>query len=147
MQARARDRWYAASLAVWAAWVGFVVLAIALAEAIGGIDDRVPNRWFHHGGFLWPLWSWDFGWYERLVIDGYPSHPGRVYAFFPLWPWLLRHNGPLTAWQLGGLLALVATAVAFLGVVAARPGPRDWRAALVLACWPGSFVLLLAYPD
>src|SRR5947207_1802171 len=33
------------------------------------------------------------------------------------------------------------------GVSAARPGRPDWRAALVLACWPGSFALLLAYPD
>jgi hypothetical protein len=134
------------SLAIWAAWVGFVVAAVAVVEAAGAVHDPAPHRWFHHGGFLWPLWTWDFGWYEQIAVHWYPAHPDRTYAFFPLWPWLLRH-GPLTDWQLAGIVAAAASAIAFVGVVAARPGGPDWRAALVLACWPGSFALLLAYPD
>src|SRR5439155_21202687 len=35
----------------------------------------------------------------------------------------------------------------FLGIAASSPSGQGRRAALALACWPGSFMLLLAYPD
>jgi hypothetical protein len=44
-------------------------------------------------------------------------------------------------------VATVASGLAFLGVAAASPSRRRLQAAIALACWPGSFLLLLGYPD
>ena len=96
---------------------------------------------------LFPFFSWDYGWYESVAQHGYPAATDRRYAFFPLWPWLLRASGSIPDWQVAGALALAASALAFLGIAAASPAGRPRRAALALACWPGSFALLLAYPD
>src|SRR5205807_419640 len=106
------------------------------------------HAWFHFGGFLWPLFSWDFGWYHSIALRGYPvAHAGREYAFFPLWPLLLSWSGPIATWVVAFVLSLVASAGAFVAVGAANPRRRVWQSAVALACWPGSFALLLAYPD
>jgi hypothetical protein len=96
---------------------------------------------------LFPFFSWDYGWYEEIARHGYPAIADRRYAFFPLWPWLIRASGSVPDWQLAGALAVAASGLAFLGVAAASPGGHPRRVALALACWPGSFALLLAYPD
>src|SRR5207244_2933054 len=61
---------------------------------------------------------------------------------------LLAAGAVWAAW-LAAVLGVVvaASGVAFLGVAAASPSGQGRRAALALACWPGSFMLLLAYPD
>src|SRR2546423_9624042 len=96
---------------------------------------------------LFPFFSWDYGWYDGIAHTGYAAVADRRYAFFPLWPWLLRASGSLPDWEVAGALVLVGSALAFLGVAAASPGGRPVESAVALACWPGSFALLLAYPD
>ncbi len=45
------------------------------------------------------------------------------------------------------MVSVVSSAGAFLAVGAANPRRRVWQSAVALACFPGSFALLLAYPD
>src|SRR3954447_19490388 len=135
-------------LAVWAIWLAAVTGLVALAVATGAIASGA-----HHGmpgvareGPLWPLRSWDFAWYRQIAEHGYPA--GRVAkedAFFPLWPLLLAALRPLGSSLAAALLAVPASALAFLGVARLAPDPR--RAAVALACLPGSFALALLYPD
>jgi len=137
-------RAYVHVFAIWMAWAGAVVATVAIGIA-GGVYDRskagVP------GTTLFPFFSWDFGWYNAIAHHGYPPVADRFYAFFPLWPWLLRASGSIPDWQLAGALTVAASGLAFLGVAAGSPGGRPRQTALALACWPGSFALLLAYPD
>src|SRR5207244_13240967 len=60
---------------------------------------------------------------------------------------LTRASGSGADWKLAGAVTLAASALAFLGIAAGSPAGRPRQAALALACWPGSFALLLAYPD
>ena len=130
--------------AIWAAWAGAVVATVAIGLAAGAYDrskEAVP------GTTLFPFFSWDFGWYDAIAHHGYPPVADRFYAFFPLWPWLLRASGSIADWELAGVLTVVASGLAFLGVAAGSPAGRPRQAALALACWPGSSLLMLAYPD
>ena len=139
-----RGRRYVLVSAIWTAWAGAVVATVAIGMAAGVYDKSkagVP------GTPLFPFFSWDFGWYNAIAHHGYPPVADRFYAFFPLWPWLLRASGSIPDWQLAGVLTVVASGLAFLGVAAGSPAGRPVQAALALACWPGSFALLLAYPD
>ena len=137
-------RAYVHVFAIWMAWAGAVVATVAIGIA-SGVYDRskagVP------GTTLFPFFSWDFGWYNAIAHHGYPPVADRFYAFFPLWPWLLQASGSIPDWQLAGALTVAASGLAFLGVAAGSPGGRPRQTALALACWPGSFALLLAYPD
>lgn len=139
-----RGRSYAVVSAIWAAWAGVVVATVAIGMAAGAYDRSkagVP------GTTLFPFFSWDFGWYDAIAQHGYPPVADRFYAFFPLWPWLLRASGSIADWKLAGVLTVVASGLAFLGVAAGSPARRPVQSAIALACWPGSFALLLAYPD
>src|SRR5262249_57795808 len=105
--ASAAERGLLAASGVWAIW-----LAAVLGVVIGGVESGAisdpHHSWLHHGGPLWPLFTWDFGWYEAIATSGYPSgHGGPVYAFFPLWPPLLPAPRP-TPRPAAGLAALVA---------------------------------------
>src|SRR5262249_12151655 len=138
----------AAVLLVWAVWLaavaGFVVLAVATGAIASGPHHGMPG--VARDGPLWPLRSWDFAWYRQIADHGYPA--GRVSredAFFPLWPLLLSALRPLGSSLAAALVAVPASALAFLGVAHLAPEPR--RAAVALACLPGSFALLLLYPD
>jgi hypothetical protein len=130
--------------AVWLVWLGAVLAAVGIGLAAGAFTWK-PG-WIEHDG-LWPLFAWDFNWYDLIARDGYPAgQGGRQYAFFPLWPLLLHWAGSHWDVVLGGGLAWAASAAAFFGLSAGLP-PVRLRSALALACWPGSFALALAYPD
>jgi hypothetical protein len=137
-----------AVLGIWALWLAATVGLVALLVATGAIASGP-----HHGmpgvvreGPLWPLRSWDAAWYESIAEHGYPAgRVGREDAFFPLWPLLLHALSPLGSSLAGAVLAVPASAAAFLGVTALAPDRR--RAAVALACLPGSFALALLYPD
>jgi len=129
---------------VWLAWLGAVLAAVGIGLAADAYGWRLGWR-EHHG--LWPLYAWDFNWYDRIAQDGYPAgHGGREYAFFPLWPAVLHWAG--THWDVvvAGGLAWAGSAAALFGVSEGLPRAR-LRGALALACWPGSFALAIAYPD
>jgi hypothetical protein len=132
---------------VWAVWLG-AVLAIVISGVEAGAISDPHHSWPHHGGPLWPLFTWDFGWYDGVAASGYPhGHGGPAYAFFPLWPLVLRASGSIPDWAAAFAVVVAASGLAFLGVAASNPSGQPRRAAVVLACWPGSFMLLLAYPD
>ncbi len=137
-----------AALPVWALWlvavVGFTALGVATGliwtdESATGMPGTVRD------GLLWPLRSWDFAWYERLASGGYPEGiVRRQHAFFPLWPLLLSLGPPVVV---GGIVMVVASAAAFLGVATLNPSGDARTTAIALACMPGSFALALLYPD
>ena len=138
---------YAVVVAVWAGWVGAVLGVVVGGVKSGAIADPLL-KWPHVGGSLWPLFTWDYGWYRAVAIFGYPhGQGGPLYAFFPLWPLVLRASGSIPDWIAAFAVVVAASGLAFAGVAAASPSARGWRAAIVFACWPGSFFLLLAYPD
>jgi hypothetical protein len=139
-----RGRGYVLVGGIWAAWAGAVVATVAIGLGAGVYDKSKAGVL---GTTLFPFFSWDFGWYNALAHHGYPPVADRFYAFFPLWPWLLRASGSIADWKFAGVLTVVASGLAFLGVAAGSPARRPVQAALALACWPGSFALLLAYPD
>jgi hypothetical protein len=133
--------------AVWAIWLAAVLGVVIGGVEAGAISDPL-HSWVHYGGPLWPLFTWDFGWYHAVAEFGYPhGHGGPFYAFFPLWPLVLRASGSIPDWAAALAVVIAASGLAFLGVAASNPSGQARRAALALACWPGSFMLLLAYPD
>jgi hypothetical protein len=129
---------------VWLLWLGAVLATVAIGLAAGAYVFQ-PGWSEHHG--LWPLYAWDFNWYDSIGQAGYPAHMGgRQYAFFPLWPLILHWAGLHWHVVVGGGAAWAASAAAFYGVSGGLP-PDRLMSALALACWPGSFALALAYPD
>jgi hypothetical protein len=129
---------------VWLAWLGAILLTVTIGLASGAYT--FAQGWsIHHG--LWPLFAWDYNWYHFVAYGGYPAgQGGRQYAFFPLWPELLRWSGEIPDVVAAAALAWAGSAAAFFGLAEGPPRAR-LRTALALACWPGSFVLTLAYPD
>jgi hypothetical protein len=129
---------------VWLVWLGAVFLTVTIGLAAGAYT--FAEGWsIHHGP--WPLFAWDYNWYHYVAYGGYPEgQGGRQYAFFPLWPLLIRWSGSIPDVFAAGALAWTASAAAFFGVAEGTPRAR-LRTALALACWPGSCVLALAYPD
>lgn len=129
---------------IWLVWLGAILATLGIGLAAGAYALR-PGWTEHHG--LWPLYAWDFNWYDGIARSGYPAeHGGRQYAFFPLWPALLHWAGAHWDVVVAGGLAWAASAAAFFGISAGLPRART-TSALALACWPGSFALALAYPD
>jgi hypothetical protein len=132
---------------VWAVWLAAVLGVVIGGVEAGAISDP-HHSWPHHGGPLWPLFTWDYGWYHAVAVSGYPNgHGGPFYAFFPLWPLILRASGSIPDWAAALTVVIAASGLAFLGVAGSSPSGQRRRAAIALACWPGSFMLLLAYPD
>jgi hypothetical protein len=125
---------------VWAVWAAGVIAVLAVLRVTGYVGAAAPGR---SGGFLWPLFSWDYDLYRYVARHGYTPYPSPTFAFFPVWPAVIRVGGA----ALAGLLALGASLAAFLGVSALAPDGDRRRVAIALACWPGSFALALAYPD
>jgi hypothetical protein len=124
----------------WLAWAAGVIAVLGVARATGYVGAPAPGR---PGGFLWPLFSWDFDLYRYVARHGYTPFPSPTYAFFPVWPGVLWLGGAVLA----GLVALAASFAAFVGVARLDPDGDPFRSAVALACWPGSFALALVYPD
>ena len=121
----------------------------------------VPNSAFSM--ILDVLTSWDGIWYLRIVRFGYPSYvpPNITYddtqarvAFFPAYPYLVRFldrilPGGDTLAALFVNFVLGAVFIVLVGLLT-----RQWfgsqvagRAMVVLALFPGSFVLSFAYSE
>lgn len=112
------------------------------------------------------LW-WDAGWYERAATQGYPVpvpiDERSAWAFYPLFPLLVRGTSALT----GGSFEVIAPTIALLaGVVAAvllgplvraqaisagvADGTASWRgvaAVAALGLFPAAPVLQAGYAD
>lgn len=126
-----------------AGFVAGTVALVAAAVAVGLIPSgpRHGMQGVAREGLLWPLRSWDAGWYERIAAAGYPDRPSHEHAFFPLWPALLAAGGR----PLGFAVAWLSAFAAVVGV--ARAAPMGRRAAVAFICLPASFSLMLLYPD
>jgi hypothetical protein len=109
------------------------------------------------------LTSWDGVWYLRIVRDGYPTHvrPNVTYfvddaraAFFPTYPMLVRFvdrllpGGDVLAALLTNFL-LGALAIFLIGLLARELFDIDVaeRTMILVAIFPGSFVLSFAYTE
>jgi hypothetical protein len=107
--------------------------------------------------------GWDGVWYLRLVRLGYPHQvpdgvtydmPDARVAFFPTYPMAVRAldrvlpGGPAVA-AIGLNFVLGAVAVLLVGVLARRlfDEPVAERAMVLMALFPGSFVLSYAYSE
>jgi hypothetical protein len=125
---------------IWLVWAAAIVAVLGLLRVTGYVASPPPGR---PGGFLSPLFSWDFDLYRYVAHHGYTPYPSPTFAFFPAWPGVLWLGGA----GLAGTVALLSSLAAFLGVAALDPDGDVRGAAVALACWPGSFALALAYPD
>jgi hypothetical protein len=129
---------------IWLAWLAAILVTVELGLAAGAY--HWSGGWYEDHG-IYPLFAWDYNLYRLIADNGYPAHRvGQEYAFFPLWPLLLRWVG--AHWDATVALAVAwgSSAAAFFGIASGLPG-RPLRSALALACWPGSFALAIAYPD
>jgi hypothetical protein len=124
-----------------------MLTAVAVSERIHVVDPDpgVKTSPDFGSGMLWLLRLWDYGYYRVIAEDGYVA---ERYAFFPLWPLLLRLGGEIGSMAaVGTIVAIAATGAAFVGVAQANPSGSRRRTALALAALPGAFSLLMAYPD
>jgi Mannosyltransferase (PIG-V) len=135
---------------------GAVFAAVALHDPGTGPWPRLPAP---HVGVLRALGRWDGAWYLDIAGHGYRhvSNPiGRdaIYAFFPLFAWVVRGVSWLTFSP--SLITGLTLAVVFGGVatvlvyhlVADACGPVVGRRAAALFCFfPGAFVLSMTYAE
>ena len=131
---------------VWTPWVlagGWLlgVLAILAGPHVGPVDSPLVSAPFA------PLANWDGGWYLGIAHEGYPVSNLRRFAFFPLYPLVLRGlmllpvPERLAASLLNGLLLMLAMAC----LRRLYPG-RD-HALLLVAFLPFSFFFGAVYTE
>lgn len=104
------------------------------------------------GADLWRDWAeWDGVWYERIAASGYTGR--HAYAFFPLYPLLLRLAEPLARDPAAaGVLVSTVASVACFALLHAQVR-RDHgaataeRAVRYLALFPTGFYLATAYTE
>lgn len=135
--------WVAARVAVA---VGFVV-----AHLLSGHVTLPDGRLHLREGLL----TWDGTFYRLLAERGYSGAPPEADRFFPLFPALGRAAGGLLAGRadlgllvVSNLAALAAAVVLWHLVIDTLDdrGAAD-RSAWMVALWPASFVLAMAYTE
>lgn len=145
--------------AVTGAWLGSRVLVLLAALAAENLVPRNPRLIpGSDGPLLTSLTSWDGWWYLGVVRDGYHVAPlvdqYRDYAFFPLYPILVRALSlPVPA--LDGLVAVILSNVLFLVALAllyrlttlVLDEERALLACVMLCLFPFSFVFSMAYGE
>lgn len=158
--------------ALWLACLAYLVsraaviagaAASATADAIDPLEPNKPRPATATKGILDVLLSWDGQWYLELVRKGYPRviQPEVTFhvldaraAFFPLYPLIVRGvdrvlpGGDVSAALLVNFF-LGAGAVYVVGLIARRIYGVEAAAAamLLMALFPGSFVLSFAYSE
>jgi hypothetical protein len=145
----ARVRLLLAPMAVMAVSRVLVFSALASATLVSG---------HHLSGYLR---AWDGQWYELIATDGYPDHvygsdgrPIGLFAFFPVYPLLVRGLHQLTFLNVGDAASIVSLAAALLLAALLWTYVRDLtdastagRTVALFAFFPGAFVLTLHYSD
>ncbi len=162
-----RGVWVWRPLAAFAASrvVTFVAALVAATLASGVADDLSTGRpWPRLPPTNWltlrALGSWDGGWYIRLARYGYPDpatalgKPQPDFAFFPLFPMLIRAVSDVTGLSLTLSAVLISTlfgAAATVGiwVLARKLGGTDMadRAVVLFCFFPAAIVLSMAYSE
>lgn len=97
---------------------------------------------------------WDSGYYLNIAKDGYlPEREPSQYAFFPLYPYLMRAASHLTgSLMAGGLLVnLISLALAAAGLWAIARRLFDegtgWRSTLLLLVFPSAYFFVGIYGE
>jgi Gpi18-like mannosyltransferase len=143
----------------------FVIMGAAIAVAAEAVWSRLNEEDPVSGltGLVQVLDSWDGHWYLDVVRSGYPHHiiPNVTYlvsdaraAFFPLFPRLIHYIDILIP---GGPVSVALLVNLFLGglfIYLAGCLCRDIfdirtaeKAMILIAIFPGSFVLSFAYSE
>ncbi len=143
----------------------FVIMGAAVAVAAQAVVDRTNDVVPANGlsGLAAILDSWDGHWYLEVARRGYPHHimPNVTYfvsdaraAFFPMYPRLVHYidvilpGGPVSvALAINVLLgAMLVFLVGYLCRDIYDTKTAD-KAMILLALFPGSFVLSMAYSE
>ncbi|MDN3482242.1 hypothetical protein QMA10_09965 [Arthrobacter sp. APC 3897] len=152
--------WYARVLAVWAAARFFSFTVFVAVAARQGLN---PWGWEGTPSYLEFIGAWDSEWYQRIFTGGYPSEiprdeSGRAqeneWAFYALFPGLVRALAAVTGLGWEVLAPLVATAAGFgaalmvyrLFALRASSGTALWGVVFV-AVNPVSPVLQVPYAE
>ncbi|GAA2618710.1 membrane protein [Dactylosporangium fulvum] len=136
---------------------GSVWLASVFAACVLTVMSRIGDGKAVSAHTLFMAWGqYDWGWYQWIADDGYAARwgDGRIAAFFPLYPLLVRGfdvfvPGPSL------YAALTVSALALLGayLLLHRLAEREFgptvarRASWCLAVFPTGFFLLSPYPS
>jgi hypothetical protein len=143
-------RWVLRPIAIYLASRVVTLAALAIATAIS------------HDSISGEINLWDSRWFIRAAQFGWPAHlphvdghvAGNTIAFFPLFPLTIRWLSALTGLSLltSGIIITVTTGLtAIVGVWAlvrhyTDQGSAD-RATLLVAMFPGTFVLSMVYSE
>jgi hypothetical protein len=143
-------RWVLRPIAIYLASRVVTLSALAIATAIS------------HDSISGEINLWDSRWFIRAAQFGWPSHlphvgghvAGNTIAFFPLFPLTIRWLSFLTGLSLltsGIIISATTGLTAIVGVWAlvrhyADQGSAD-RATLLVAMFPGTFVLSMVYSE
>jgi hypothetical protein len=145
----------------WPDWLVRPAAIYLVSRAITWATLAVTTL-FTHKSILQEVDRWDSRWFLRAAVTGWPQHlphhnghvAGSTIAFFPLYPlsirWLSQLTG-LTPLGAGVTITTVTGLVAMVGVWVLVHHYADRQAAdrgtLLVALFPGSFVLSLAYSE
>ncbi len=145
----------------WPDWLVRPAAIYLVSRAITWATLAVTTL-FTHKSILQEVDRWDSRWFLRAAVTGWPQHlphhnghvAGSTIAFFPLYPlsirWLSQLTG-LTPLAAGVTITTVTGLVAMVGVWVLVHHYADRQAAdrgtLLVALFPGSFVLSLAYSE
>ena len=152
--------WYAKVLAVWAL---ARIFSFAVFTAVAAQQGVNPWGWEGTPSYLQFIGAWDSEWYGRIFAGGYPSEiprdpSGRAleneWAFYALFPGLVRALAAVTGLGWEVLAPLVATAAGFgaalmvyrLFALRASAGTALWGV-VFLAVSPVSPVLQVPYAE
>jgi hypothetical protein len=143
-------RWVLRPIAIYLASRVVTLAALAIATAIS------------HDSISGEINLWDSRWFIRAAQFGWPAHlphvdghvAGNTIAFFPLFPLTIRWLSALTGLSLltSGIIITATTGLtAIVGVWAlvrhfTDQGSAD-RATLLVAMFPGTFVLSMVYSE
>jgi hypothetical protein len=114
--------WWAPVVAIYAS---ARLISFGLFLAMASIQEE--NYWTPaHPGYFDFLNIWDVEWYERIFTGGYPAVlPGNLdgtvqqnnWAFYPVFPYLIRGLNVITGLQWKYLAPIVATVIGFLFIL------------------------------
>lgn len=145
---------YAASRGLVLAAAGFA--ALRLRDPGAGPWPQLPAP---EVSILRALGRWDSAWYLDIARRGYghtsaPPGRGAGYAFFPMYPWVVRVVSAvtltppmITALILSLVLGGAATVLCWVIVRDACGGAAADRAAAFFCFFPSAFVLSMAYAE
>ena len=152
--------WYLQVLAVWALARLFSFTVFVAVAAQQGLN---PWGWEGTPSYLEFIGAWDSEWYQRIFAGGYPADIPRdefgraqenQWAFYALFPGLVRALAAVTGLGWEVLAPLVATAAGFgaalmiyrLFALRASAGTALWGVLFVAVC-PVSPILQVPYAE